>query len=156
MGRQIRLPYVKDGINNYLVHGQTGAVNPAQTGTKAAAMLPGPDCPAGATAVIRLRLSDVPPAALKEVYAGARGSVRRAFPECLRAPQRPRRMSSTPPSPPARSSKDETNVMRQALAGMLWTKQYYYFDVDRWLEEHEAHPLVQRPGAASAICSGTT
>ena len=31
--------------------------------------------------------------------------------------------------------------MRQALAGMLWSKQYYFFDVDRWLEEHGAHPL---------------
>ena len=31
---------------------------------------------------------------------------------------------------------------RQALAGMLWTKQYYYFDVDAWLKEHEAHPLL--------------
>ena len=31
---------------------------------------------------------------------------------------------------------------RQALAGMLWSKQYYYFDLDKWLEEHEAHPLL--------------
>ena len=34
--------------------------------------------------------------------------------------------------------------MRQALAGMLWSKQYYFFDVDQWLEEHGADPL-QRP-----------
>ena len=37
---------------------------------------------------------------------------------------------------------DEQNVMRQALAGMLWTKQYYYFDLDQWLAEHNAHPLM--------------
>ena len=43
----------------------------------------------------------------------------------------------TPPS----VSADAANVMRQALAGMLWSKQYYYFDADRWLEEHRAHPL---------------
>ena len=42
--------------------------------------------------------------------------------------------------------EDERRVHRQALAGMLWTKQYYYFDVDRWLKEHNAHPLL---GSAS-------
>src|SRR5262249_47203981 len=36
---------------------------------------------------------------------------------------------------------DAANVMRQALAGMLWSKQYYYFDADAWLAEHHAHPL---------------
>src|SRR5262249_17428577 len=39
-------------------------------------------------------------------------------------------------------NEDERRVFRQALAGMLWSKQYYFFDVDRWLEEHEAHPLL--------------
>ena len=43
----------------------------------------------------------------------------------------------TPPS----VTEDEARVMRQALAGMLWSKQYYYFDADRWLDEHGAHPL---------------
>ena len=50
--------------------------------------------------------------------------------------------SSTTGSRPARSSEDERRVHRQALAGMLWTKQYYYFDLDRWLKEHQAHPLL--------------
>src|SRR5207344_3608045 len=39
-------------------------------------------------------------------------------------------------------TEDEARVMRQALAGMLWTKQYYYFDADKWLEEHQANPLL--------------
>ena len=39
-------------------------------------------------------------------------------------------------------TEDEKRVHRQALAGMLWSKQYYYFDLDRWLIEHESHPLV--------------
>jgi hypothetical protein len=43
----------------------------------------------------------------------------------------------TPPS----VSQDEANVMRQALAGMLWSKQYYFLDADQWLDEHRAHPL---------------
>ena len=44
-------------------------------------------------------------------------------------------------TPPA-ATADESRVIRQALAGMLWTKQYYYFDADRWLEEHHAHPML--------------
>jgi hypothetical protein len=43
---------------------------------------------------------------------------------------------------PSSLSEDERRVHRQALAGMLWTKQYYYFDLDKWLDEHEAHPLL--------------
>src|SRR5215472_12998357 len=39
-------------------------------------------------------------------------------------------------------SEDERRIHRQAFAGMLWTKQYYYFDLDRWLEEHDSHPLL--------------
>ena len=42
---------------------------------------------------------------------------------------------------PASASPDAANVMRQALAGMLWTKQYYGFDGDEWLKEHNAYPL---------------
>jgi len=45
---------------------------------------------------------------------------------------------------PPSMSPDAANVMRQAVAGMLWSKQYYSFDGDRWLQEHHAHPL--RPG----------
>ena len=41
---------------------------------------------------------------------------------------------------PASLTEDERRVHRQALAGMLWTKQFYYFDLDRWLAEHDAHP----------------
>ena len=50
----------------------------------------------------------------------------------------------TPPS----LTEDERRVHRQALAGMLWSKQYYYFDLDRWLQEHKSHPLMEsaRPG----------
>ena len=55
----------------------------------------------------------------------------------------PRPTSSTPPSRPTRVSADAASVMRQALAGMLWSKQSYYFDVDVWLREHQAHPLRQ-------------
>ena len=43
---------------------------------------------------------------------------------------------------PRTLSEDERRVHRQALAGMLWSKQFYYFDLDKWLDEHEAHPLI--------------
>ena len=43
---------------------------------------------------------------------------------------------------PRSLTEDERRVHRQALAGMLWSKQYYLFDVDRWLSEHDAHPLL--------------
>ena len=51
----------------------------------------------------------------------------------------------------------ERLVHRQALAGMLWSKQYYYFDVDKWLQEHKAHPLLapanRRAGRERPHCS---
>jgi hypothetical protein len=45
-------------------------------------------------------------------------------------------------------SEDAANVMRQALAGMLWGKQFFYYDVDKWLEEHRADPLIAETGQA--------
>ena len=45
---------------------------------------------------------------------------------------------------PSSLNADEANVMRQALAGMLWSKQYYYYDVDKWLEEHGADPFYPK------------
>src|SRR6185436_11375079 len=44
---------------------------------------------------------------------------------------------------------DETNVVRQALAGMLWSKQHYFYDVDRWLEEHGSAPFSSQRRARS-------
>ncbi len=123
-------PYVKDGFHNYLVHGQADAVNPAQEGTKAAAhyIL---SVDAGKSAVIRLRLagahqSENPFGASFDEIIKTRINEADEFYHAL-----------TPPS----VSADAARVMRQALAGMLWSKQYYYFDGDKWLEEHNAHPL---------------
>ena len=59
----------------------------------------------------------------------------------------------TPPS----LNEDERRVHRQALAGMLWSKQYYYFDLDRWLQEHKSHPLLDAgPAAARGTRNGST
>ncbi len=125
-------PYVKDAINNHVVHGHP-AINPERRGTKVAAhyrLVVGP----GRSATVRLRLTDQAPA----VPFGP------AFDEILAARLRETDefyRSVTPPS----VSPDAASVMRQAIAGMLWSKQYYSFNADRWLEEHHAHPF--QPGS---------
>jgi hypothetical protein len=126
-------PYVKDGINNHVVDGQRDAVNPARTGTKAAPHIR-LTVAAGASAEIRLRLSDAAPAALKAPFGPAFDALlaaRKTEADAFYA-------SITPPS----MSADEALVMRQALAGMLWTKQYFYYDVGKWLEEHGLDPTL--------------
>ena len=128
--------YVKDGIGNYVVHGQQAAVNLYRTGTKAAAhyqlQVGGEE-----TKVIRLRLSHVAP----PEDAGALKSFAARFDKVVS--DRLREADEFYASiTPASLSKEEGLVMRQALAGMLWTKQYYYFDLDKWLEEHGADPLA--------------
>jgi len=131
-------PYVKDGINDCVVADRQNAVNPNNTGTKAAAhyqLRVG----ARATAVIRLRLTNV--AAGSEEPFGTR------FPQILEARRREANefyRSITPPG----VGEDAANVMRQALAGMLWSKQHFFYDVDKWLEEHRADPLLAETGQA--------
>jgi hypothetical protein len=127
-------PYVKDGINNYVVNGKRDAVNPQNTGTKAAAHYQ-VDVGAGKTATIRLRLSDMAPAALGDPFD--------SFTETMRGRQREADEFYRAITP-ERVSEDGALVMRQALGGMLWSKQYFGFDVDKWLEEHGVDPL--RPG----------
>jgi hypothetical protein len=130
-------PYVKDGINNYVVHGEHSAVNPAQSGTKTSAHYQ-LAVAAGKTATIRLRLSDLAPATLADPF--------KDFAEIMRA-----RLAEADDFyraiTPERVTKDEALVMRQGLAGMLWSKQYFFFDVDKWLTEHGDDPM--KPGARS-------
>ena len=133
-------PYVKDGINNYVVYGQQDAVNPEQVGTKASAHYQLSLEP-GETQVIRLYLTPTEPAVFAKARTKAARDPFRTFDEI-----RSSRLSEADEFydlvSPDTLSEDEANVLRQALAGMLWTKQYYYFDLNTWLEEHEAHPLV--------------
>ena len=127
-------PYVKDGINNYVVQGSHDAVNPEKTGTKCAAHYH-LNLGAGKTATICLRLCDLAPGAVGDPFENftqimqTRQREADEFYECIT---------------PKRVSKDEALVMRQALAGMLWSKQYFYFDVDKWLTEHGQDPM--KPG----------
>ena len=129
--------YVKDGFHDYVVHGRTAAVNPDCEGTKAAARYR-LTVPAGGERVVRLRLStDVSGAdafgqAFDSTFA-ARVADADAFYEPLAPPE---------------TSADERLVQRQALAGLLWSKQFYHYDVRRWLAGDPPQPVPpnQRAG----------
>lgn len=116
-------PYVKDGINDYIVDGARAAVNPAQRGSKASLHYRR-EIDAGASVVIRLRLTSRD----TERFPGA-SHIDALFDARLQeADEFYRRIAPWP------MSEDMRNVQRQAFAGMLWSKQYYRFLVYRWLE----------------------
>ena len=122
-------PYVKDAFHEYVIAGRRESVNPSKVGTKAAAHYR-VEVPAGESRTVRVRLTASSPSDafsdFDQVFA-----TRLAEADEFYARITPRSLSD-----------DERRVHRQALAGMLWSKQYYYFDLDKWLEEHEAHPMV--------------
>ncbi|MGY6019315.1 MGH1-like glycoside hydrolase domain-containing protein [Streptomyces spinosirectus] len=128
-------PYVKDGIGRHVVDGESEAVNPAQEGTKAAAhhVL---TVPAGGSETLRLRLAP----------AGSKLSLARGFDTVFKD-----RIAEADAFyaelTPEGANEDEARVLRQSLAGMLWTKQYYLFDLEAWLNEHGLDPWsLPRPG----------
>jgi len=132
-------PYVKDGINNYVVQGNEEAVNPAREGTKVAAhyrLTVGP----GQSATVRLRLTDQTLGEPGTKPGRDAFPFGRAFDETLAA--RLREADEFYASViPSSLDEDAANVMRQALAGMLWSKQFYHYDVDKWLEDRGSDPF---------------
>src|SRR5688572_18159337 len=131
-----RTPYVKDGINEYIVNGARQAVNPDKTGTKASVHY-ALSVDGGQSTTLRLRLSDVPPDPTGNGH-------RHRFGEAFTAVMTARRQEADDfyaSIIPRSLNADAARVMRQALAGMLWSKQYYYYDIDRWLSEHGADPF---------------
>ncbi len=132
-------PYVKDGINNCVVQGDQAAVNPEKEGTKVAAHYR-VTIASGQSATVRLRLTARGSAAQSTTTKGAAVPFGPAFDATLAARLQEADefyRSVTPPS----VSPDAANVMRQAIAGMLWSKQFFFFDGDSWLEEHHSNPL---------------
>ena len=121
--------YVKDAFHEYLISSREDAVNPEKVGTKAAAHY-SLEVPAGGSKTVRLRLSAKPASdafsTFEDVFAARLADADEFYNRIA----------------PASMNEDQRRVHRQAMAGMLWTKQYYYFDLDQWLQEHEAHPLV--------------
>jgi hypothetical protein len=119
-------PYVKDGINDYLVHGAREAVNPERVGTKASAHYPlvvGP----GESVTRRLRFTKQDMSASPESIFGA------AFDQIFSDRQREADEFYATVIP-QHLSPDAQNVMRQAFGGLLWSKQFFYYDVNRWLK----------------------
>jgi hypothetical protein len=120
--------FVKDGINDYIVENQKNSINPDQKGTKAAAHYE-LELAGGKSKEINLRLSD---RLLDEPFGESfeKLFVQRSeecgefYDEII----------------PTDLSADAKNVMRQAFAGVLWSKQFYYYDVEKWLEGDSAQP----------------
>ncbi|MGC1417637.1 MAG: hypothetical protein WA817_20270 [Candidatus Acidiferrum sp.] len=131
-GQKNESAHVKDGINNYVVQGKEGAVNPDKEGTKVAAHYK-MDVGGGQTKVIRLRLSI---SSQDQKVKPFGGQFEEIFAARLREADEFYK-SVTPPS----VGEDSAKVMRQALAGMLWSKQFFFFDGDNWLDEHSSNPL---------------
>jgi mannosylglycerate hydrolase MGH1-like protein len=131
-GAENRTPYVKDGINNYIVHGDRQAVNPEQTGTKAAVhyiLSLGP----GETATVCLRFTEpglVSPrrrpfgVGFDQLFASRQHEADEFYATVI----------------PQDLSADAQRVMRQAFAGLLWSKQFYHYVVDSWLRGDPAGP----------------
>jgi hypothetical protein len=116
-----RRPYVKDAFHRQVVDGEP-AVNPEPFGTKACFHFAGLNVPAGGSVVLRLRLTDkelADPLAVVDEVVGARRREADEFYAGLHPPG---------------ATDDERRVQRQALAGMLWTKQVYLYDVSVWLD----------------------
>jgi len=127
-------PYVKDAFHEYVIHKRSDAVVPEKTGTKAAAhyVL---EVPAGGSEVLRLRLTKTDSKPFQVLTEPS------SFDRTMQARIEEANEFYNRITAPA-LNEDERRVFRQALSGMLWSKQYYYFDLDRWLEEHHAHPLL--------------
>jgi mannosylglycerate hydrolase MGH1-like protein len=121
-------PFVKDAIHDYIVHGRLDAVNPERVGTKVAAHY-ALDIPGGGSVTLRLRLSDARPSA----------GVGRDFDRVFRLRQREADEFYATVIP-SHLSPDAANVMRQSIAGLLWSKQFYHYVVKDWLQGDPGAP----------------
>jgi len=123
-------PYVKDAFHLRVIQGDETAVHPDERGTKAAAWYR-LEIDAGMTTVLRLRLRAESEAGNPSFGA----AFDRTFDERIREADR-FHGGLTPPA----ATDDERAVLRQARAGLLWSKQLYYYDVPEWLAGDPAQP----------------
>ena len=122
-------PFVKDAFHRYLVNSETDAINPDREGTKAAALFDG-DIEPGKSRTLRLRLTDIrheKPFAEFDAIFTKRLAEADEFYNTIQKPG---------------LSEDEKRAQRQALAGMLWTKQFFYYNVEQWLSGDPGTPPV--------------
>jgi hypothetical protein len=117
-------PHVKDSINDYIVHGLKTAVNPAGSGTKGSAHYTATLAP-GAAFAARLRLTHISPSSgqpldgnFDRIFATRQAEAKEFYRTVI----------------PDSTAPDGKSVMCQALAGLLWSKQFYHYDVNRWLK----------------------
>jgi hypothetical protein len=139
-GAPNRTPYLKDGINNHVVGGQPGVVNPSGRGTKVAPhyrLSVGPAAARGRPA----------PAVPRGPRRAEGGRLRKSFDEIVQTRRREADEFYASVIPKSLDA-DQANVMRQALAGMLWSKQFYHYDVDQWLDERGSNPFKPTRRAA--------
>jgi hypothetical protein len=122
-------PYVKDGINDYIVHGVKTAVNPEASGTKASANYTASVAPGKALAA-RLRLTSVSPSSNRPLD----GEFDQVFD--VRRAEADEFYRAIAPGIPS----DEKTILRQAFGGLLWSKQFYHYEVNRWLKGDPAGP----------------
>lgn len=125
------VPYVKDAFHRYLIQGEKGAINPQQIGTKAAFHYLFSPIEPGKSKVVELRLTNrkmkTPLADVGAIIA-ARKKEADEFYEKIH---------------PLQATPEEKMIQRQALAGMIWNKQIYIYDVSGWLEGD--NPLAPPP-----------
>jgi hypothetical protein len=151
-----RSPYVKDAFHEYLIRGNKGAVNPDLMGTKVAAYYP-LHLEAGASAAVKLRLTDIAPLAGLDTDSPRSG--------IITSPAHAERAEGVPGTDdfatgfdglfakrqaeaeefyrsriPNNLSADAKSVMRQSFAGIFWSKQFYHYDLRTWLEGDPAGP----------------
>ena len=144
-GAENETPYVKDGINDYIVNNNERAVNPEKRGTKAAAnyLL---ELKGGEERAVRLRLKSKPSASDGGLMSGStalEAETQNSFADFdkIFAQRKSETDEFYARVIPQNLSKDAQNVMRQAFAGMLWSKQFYHYDVEKWLDGDAAQPV---------------
>jgi len=127
-GGSARDGYCKDGINDYIVHGDEAAINPASQGTKVAGIYYR-QVPAGGSAVVRVRL-----------HAGSTVMPEFADFDALVTQRRQEADAFYANMQAGITDADTRLVQRQAFAGLLWSKQFYGFDVAEWLDGDPRQP----------------
>lgn len=129
-------PYTKDGIGEFVIYNKNKAVNPKQTGTKVSAhyVL---NLPAGGKEVVYMRLSGQESAEKQEFATHDEfiTDCEKIFQERIKEAD-----EFYAEIVPDNLNDDAKNVMRQSLAGMLWSKQFYHYVVKDWLEGDDTFP----------------
>jgi hypothetical protein len=121
-GNESNSPYVKDAFHRQVIAGEA-CTNPAMVGTKAALHYQYHEVAPGGSVVLRLRLSDhgalTDPLGQVDAVTARRRAEADAFYDAIHPPG---------------ADEDERRIQRQAFAGLLWTKMFYYYDVSKWLD----------------------